>query len=100
MPSEYEDQLILQEQGMLISRPESPALEGSAATAIAHAFRELIERRYLYQKITADFTPVDHAVKEAVKDATMRAITPRAGSGGGPSSRPIPATEERLKKLR
>jgi len=98
MPSDYEDQLML--QGTVISRPESPALEGAAAKAIEDAFRELIERRYLYRKLIVDLRPVDEAVKEAIKDATIRASTPGAGAGGGLISRPIPATEERLKELR
>jgi hypothetical protein len=98
MSSNYEDQLAL--QGMLMSRPESPALEDAAAKAIEEAFRELIERRYLYQKLTVDLSPIDEAVKEAIKNATVRAITPGAGSGGGPVLRPIAATEERLKELR
>jgi hypothetical protein len=36
MPSNYEEQIAL--QGTLISRPESPALEGAAANAIEEAF--------------------------------------------------------------
>jgi hypothetical protein len=57
MPSDYEEQIAL--QGTLISRPESPALEGAAAEAIEEAFRDLIERRYLYQKLTVDLGRVD-----------------------------------------
>jgi hypothetical protein len=102
MPSEYEDQLALQKQHTLMSRPESPALEGSAATAIAQAFRDLIEHRYLYQKVTVDLTLIDNPVKQAVKEATARAITPGAGSGTGKPGafHPTPATEQRLKELR
>jgi hypothetical protein len=48
MPFNYEEQIAL--QGMLISRPESPALEGAAAKAIEGACQELIERRYLIKK--------------------------------------------------
>jgi hypothetical protein len=74
MPSNYEEQIAL--QGTLISRPESPALEGAAANAIEEAFQELIERRYLYQKLTVDFGRIDAAVKQAVDEAMMRASTP------------------------
>jgi hypothetical protein len=98
MPSDYEEQIAL--QGTLISRPESPALEGAAAEAIEEAFRELIERRYLYQKLTVDLGRVDAAVKQAVDEATMRASTPGAGAAGGFISQPIPASPKRLAELR
>jgi hypothetical protein len=61
-------------------------LEGDAARAIEGAFRELIEHRYLCQKLIADLRPVDEAVKEAIKDATIRAITPGAAAGGALAS--------------
>lgn len=81
MSSKYEEQIAL--QGTLISRPESPALEGAAADAIEEAFRELIERRYLYQKLTVDLGRVDAAVKQAIQEAMMRASTPGAGAAEG-----------------
>lgn len=98
MPSDYEEQIAL--QGTLISRPESPALEGAAAKAIEEAFQELIERRYLYQKLTVDLGRTDAAVRQAVDEAMMRASTPGAGAGGGFISQPIPASPERLAELR
>lgn len=98
MSSNFEEEIAL--QGMMISRPESPALEGAAAKAIEEAFRELIERRYLYQKLTVDLAEVDAAVKKAIDEATKRAVTPGAGAPGGHVSRPIPASSERLAELR
>jgi hypothetical protein len=98
MPSNYEEQIAL--QGTLISRPESPALEGAPAKAIEEAFQELIERRYLYQKLTVDLGRIDAAVKQAVDKAMMRASAPRAGAVGGSISEPIPASPERLAELR
>lgn len=83
-------------QGTLIARPESPALENAAAKAIEESFRELIERRYLYQKITVDWAVVDDAVKDAVHQAMMVAITPSVGGGRSCIPQPIQATEERL----
>jgi hypothetical protein len=40
MPFNFEEEIAL--QGAMISRPESPALEGAAAEAIEEAFRKLI----------------------------------------------------------
>jgi hypothetical protein len=74
------------------------AFEGATARAIEGAFRELIEHRYLYQKLIVDLRPVDEAVKEAIKDATIRAITPGAAAGGGLISRPIPPTEKKAER--
>jgi hypothetical protein len=82
------------------SRPESPALEGAAAKAIEEAFRELIEHRYFYQKVTVDLAPVHVAVRKAIDEATKRAVTPGAGAPGGHVLRPIPASSERLAELR
>ena|SRR5271166_2901934 len=98
MPSNYEDQIAL--QGMLISRPESPALEGAAAKAIEDAFKELIERRYFYQKLPVNLEGMDAAVRQAVDAAMRRACTPGAGAARGPVSQPIPASPERLAELR
>lgn len=85
-------------QGSYISRNESPDLEAAASSAIEEAFRDLIERRHLYQKITLDFAGVDIAIKRAVEKAKERAGQPTLGAGHG-SPHPVPATPERLQEL-
>jgi hypothetical protein len=89
--------------GMMMSRPESPALEGAAAQAIEEAFRELIERRYLYQKITVDLAAMDVAVIEAIEKAIERAQIEASEPSLGRANfvaEPAPATPARLKALR
>jgi hypothetical protein len=65
MPSDFEEQLGL--QSSYLERPVSPSLEASGATAIATAFRELIETKYLYQKVTVDFSGVGSSVASELK---------------------------------
>lgn len=85
-------------QGSYIGRNESPALESAASSAIEGAFRDLIERRHLYQKISLNFAGVDIAIKKAVEKAALRAAEPTIGGGPG-SPQPTPATLQRLQEL-
>ena len=64
MPPNFNEQIGLQRS--YTSRRESPLLEGAAARAIEDAFRELLEARYLYQKVTVDLDSVEEAVKPLV----------------------------------
>lgn len=83
-------------QGSHRVRPESPTLEGAAAQAIEQAFRDLIETRYLYQKVSLDLRAMEAAVTSAVEDAAVR----RAGyTGSEPVPDVEPATPARLKLL-
>jgi len=94
MANEHKD---LAQSGMLISRPESPALEAAAAEAIESAFRELIENRYLYQKIGLDYQGIDQAIRQSVKRRELQiwtSIGPTA-AGGWPQK----ATPDRLNEL-
>ena len=94
MLGEYEEQIAL--KGTRLGRPESPALEGAASKAIEDAFRELIEKRYFYQKIAVDLEDMDAAIKAAIVLARIqagRSIGPERGPG------PTPGTPERLAEL-
>jgi hypothetical protein len=83
-------------QGTYVSRPESPTLEGAAAEANEQAFRDLIENRYLYQKVRLDLRVMEKAVATAVEAAAIR----RDGSADSGQSLPVePATPARLKVL-
>lgn len=54
----------------MLGRPQSPSLETAARRAIEVALKNLIERHYLYQKVTVDLSEMERAVKEALKDYT------------------------------
>lgn len=83
-------------QGSYVGRAESPTLEGAAAQAIEQAFRDLIENRYLYQKVRLDLRAMETAVTSAVETAAAR----RAGHTGSEPVPPVePATPARLKAL-
>ena len=94
MLDDYAEQIAL--NGTRLGRPESPALEGAASKAIENAFRELIEHRYFYQKVTVDLTDMDAAIKESVKQAKIEL----ARSIGPVERLPTPATPKRLEELR
>ena len=96
MPSDYNDQEGL--NGTRLSRPESPAAESAAAEAISQGFRQLIEKHYLYQKVTVDFSSMDAAVTEAIARASEQARTQL--SPGRPPSKPAPATPASLAAVR
>lgn len=95
MASEHHE---LAQSGILVGRPESPALEAAAAEAIEAAFRELIEKQYLYQKVALDFRGIDEAVRQSVKQAAMRASTPMI-TGEPQAASPQAATVDRLNEL-
>lgn len=97
MFANYEEQIKLQHS--YTSRPESPILEGGAAKAIEEAFRDLIEHRYLYQKVTVDLEIIDAPVAEAIKEAQIQASTAPIGRGQA-SRHPAPPTPEYLRELR
>ena len=61
MPTDLDEQIALQRSYR--SRRESPLLEAAAAKAIESGLRELIETRYLYQKMTVNLNPVDELLK-------------------------------------
>ena len=69
MPPNLEEQIALQRSYM--SRRESPLLEAAAAKAIENAMRELIETRYLYQKVTVDLNPVEELLKPQIANPPM-----------------------------
>lgn len=86
-------------KGSYIVRPESPALEAAAASAIEQAFRELIERRYLYQKISLDFSGLNADVAAAVAEALRQVEIHNSSPGSERVSEPEPATADRLREL-
>jgi hypothetical protein len=66
----YSEQIAI--NGTHPSRAESPVLEGSAAKAIEDAFRDLIQSRYLYQKIEVDLSEMDAAITATVASIKER----------------------------
>src|SRR5438270_13498249 len=94
MLDDYAEQIAL--NGTRLGRPESPALEGAASKAIENVFRELIEHRYFYQKVTVALTDMDAAIKQSVKQAQIE-LARRIGR----LERVLtPATAKRVEDLR
>ncbi len=61
MAAMEEDEIKIQHS--MPGRPESPALETSARKAIESAFRELVGKKALYQKVEIDMKSVEAALK-------------------------------------
>ena len=96
MAAEHEK---LAQSGILIGQPESPALEAAAGEAIEGAFRELIEKRYLYQKVGLDYRGVDEAIRQSIKrEEAIRATTLNV-SHPAPDTPLQKATAQRLNDL-
>jgi hypothetical protein len=96
MLDDYAEQIAL--NGTRLGRPESPGLEGAASKAVENAFRELIEDRYFYQKVTVDLTDMDAAIKKSVQQTEIELS--QSGPGPGPVRYPTPATPKRLQEFR
>lgn len=71
MSLDLEEQIALQRSYHV--RRESPLLEAASAKAIENGLRELIETRYLYQKVTVDLNPVEKVMKPHIEQAPIRA---------------------------
>jgi len=85
-------------KGTIVSRDESPALEANAAAAIEAAIRDLIEHRFLYQKIGLDYAATDAAITAAIETAKKQAATAIYGRGSG-SRKIYDVTQGRLREL-
>lgn len=95
MLDDYAEQIEL--NGTRLGRDESPALEGAASKAIENAFRDLIEKRYFYQKVAVDLNDMDAAVTDSIKQAQIRWSQSLGPGPYGPG--PTPATKDRLAEL-